>query len=824
VTTLAYSPDGRRLATGDTLGRVRVWILDQTGPSGPPIDVRLANDRVLALAFSRDGRRLAAGGDNHWIRVWDFGSLPPRELKLSTSGDTHRDIVTGLAFAADGRLVSVARNGSAIVWKPDPGGGSFAASPTIEIPEGTAATVSPDGRRIALGNNQGGLGVWDLAKATPELLFDLEDEAAKVPGTHRLAFSSDGRFLGQWWEKTLNLRYWNLFGKPTEHRLTEDGPIEALEFSPDGESIAIATTPGRLKLRSTGTGQSTASAGWLDPSGFGVTVLKFRPDGGALAVAVTQWREIEVRESKTLSVTNTLLGLEAGVGTLAFRPDGRTLSAADTVGLTRVWDLASVAPSTAEPAFLTTPAERSARNDSVGPNGHWLVSREGERARIWDLAAGDIDDSEVKPIGIRWEGRDDDIVSATFDATGNRIAFTGSAPLEVFELPDRRVRVGADLTKLFGLRFSPNGRWVAGWRGAREIMLVPVGDEAGKKPVHALSVPMTEAARAQRDSAKLLPFEMLAIDRHSYDSIVFDPKGRWLAARLWRENSIWFWDLLAADPEKASEWKSEARFQAFEFSPSGDWILAGKDAMDGPVRLAAYRLPSGPETVWPVLPVPPGYSGNQGHIRFEFSPDGSRLAVDAREITWVWQSTGPPPWTQYRISPFVSGAIGNVAISPDSRWLLADTPSGGALLVPLSLKNFTDPSSFVAPGAPGVDSLSRFSPDSRRLAATAGDATVVVAEIADLVAPREPGEPAPTPRILPGVDRPVEILEFVAGKDRLVVQGKDGQVKVWRLGYDELMDVARRTAGRNLTKREWDQYFPGLPYRETFPNLPKPLP
>jgi hypothetical protein len=50
----------------------------------------------------------------------------------------------------------------------------------------------------------------------------------------------------------------------------------------------------------------------------------------------------------------------------------------------------------------------------------------------------------------------------------------------------------------------------------------------------------------------------------------------------------------------------------------------------------------------------------------------------------------------------------------------------------------------------------------------------------------------------------------------------NGTARLWLLQVDELIDLACRTAGRNLTRREWMQYFPGEPYRPTCPDLPVP--
>ena len=57
----------------------------------------------------------------------------------------------------------------------------------------------------------------------------------------------------------------------------------------------------------------------------------------------------------------------------------------------------------------------------------------------------------------------------------------------------------------------------------------------------------------------------------------------------------------------------------------------------------------------------------------------------------------------------------------------------------------------------------------------------------------------------------------------LISLDEDSMVRLWPLHADQLLDLARRTAGRNLSPEEWDQYLPGLPYHKTFPEIPGSL-
>ena len=83
-------------------------------------------------------------------------------------------------------------------------------------------------------------------------------------------------------------------------------------------------------------------------------------------------------------------------------------------------------------------------------------------------------------------------------------------------------------------------------------------------------------------------------------------------------------------------------------------------------------------------------------------------------------------------------------------------------------------------------------------------------------------DPAAQPVVLKGHEDAVSAVAF-SPDNRWVVTGSwDKTARLWLLKIEDLLALARRTAGRNLLKDEWHTFAPGQPYLEVFPGLPIP--
>ncbi|NES45583.1 WD40 repeat domain-containing protein, partial [Moorena sp. SIO2C4] len=108
VLSVAFSPDGQRLATASSDNTARIWDLQ-----GNQIAVLNGHqDKVSSVAFSPDGKKLATGSFDNTARIWDNQG---NQLAVLTG---HQDKVSSVAFSPDGqRLATASLDKTARIWK-----------------------------------------------------------------------------------------------------------------------------------------------------------------------------------------------------------------------------------------------------------------------------------------------------------------------------------------------------------------------------------------------------------------------------------------------------------------------------------------------------------------------------------------------------------------------------------------------------------------------------------------------------------------------------------------------------------------------------------
>jgi ferric-dicitrate binding protein FerR (iron transport regulator) len=279
--SIAFSPDGKLLATGGWKGEVKFWNT-RTGATTRPALVA-SKQPIRAIAFGPGGKLLVTGVDEKdRLKLWDLDSRGPARLLKG-----HRARIHALAFADDGTLVSLAGNPQfAEIKSWDSRAAAFRADLAGHALRVNDGALSKDGQTLATASRDGTVKIWDVRKeSVVRTLVPHQGEVFAV------ALSDDGALLASG-GRDGTVAIWDV-ATGQERRRWQAIPrgIKSLAFSPDGAWLASAGDHPDAKLWDVSTGRELAAFRSL---GHATCAVRFSPDGRTLAVAdwaatVTLW-------------------------------------------------------------------------------------------------------------------------------------------------------------------------------------------------------------------------------------------------------------------------------------------------------------------------------------------------------------------------------------------------------------------------------------------------------------------------------------------------------------------------------------------------------
>lgn len=297
VYALAFSPDGKTLASGSDVATVQLW--DAASGKKTGTFQGYGKSRVHALAFNPDGKTLASGSGDGTIRLWDLATG-----KITASLEGHAGALSSLSFSADGKI-------------------------------------------LASGSTHGGtsdktLHLWDVASAKSNPILGEHAHPvmclALMPDGTTLAVGSQGN----------SIKLWNLTSGRNTARLqgqTEADVVWSVAISPDGKTLASGGSDRTVRLWELATGKERAI---LRGHGWTVWQVAFSPDGRILASASGD-KTIRLWDLASTKSIATLKGHTEAISSVSFSPDGKTLASGSYDRTIKLWDVPSAKQAEATP-------------------------------------------------------------------------------------------------------------------------------------------------------------------------------------------------------------------------------------------------------------------------------------------------------------------------------------------------------------------------------------------------------------------------------------------------------------------------------------------